>query len=377
MIPGKINVVIDGQWGSTGKGKFVGYLARYHDVDVSVCNFMTNAGHTFVEDDGTEYMFQHLPVSAVNSRTKLYLASSCGITLDLLFKEIKMMKDAGMPVEDRLFIDKHAFIIDPIFAQEESVGTVGIASTMKGCGFALAEKIKRTKAVRLAKDVPELKDYIVDVSVELNKHIKCGHTIIGETAQGFDLSLNHGYEYPFVTSRDVTPMQFMNDCGVNTKFLGTVYGILRTYPIRVGNVVKNAEVLGYSGNFYSDQRELDWDKISELSGKTVKELTTVTKRVRRVFNFGFQQYEKFLRICRPNIICLNFVNYFEGIDNNSKFDDLFKNESFKELKTRMEYSEISILGKYIPHRLYGTGAKNSEIIDCYEDTHEMPYFTTR
>ncbi len=49
---GKVYVVTDGQAGSCGKGKLVGYLARKLDVDITMNHNMPNAGHTFVFDDG-------------------------------------------------------------------------------------------------------------------------------------------------------------------------------------------------------------------------------------------------------------------------------------------------------------------------------------
>lgn len=362
MKKGKINIVIDGQWGSTGKGKIVGYLALKHQPDVAVCNFMTNAGHTFVYDDGKELFFQQIPVSAVCPSTMLVLAPTSAITLDILFKEIEMLRINDLSVKGRLFIDRYAIIIDDKHSEAEKKEIFGIASTMKGCGYAFAEKVKRRGNVRLAKDVPELEEYLVDSSVYLNHRLRMGAMILGETAQGFDLSINHGHSYPYVTSRDVTPMQFMNDCGVHSDFMGDVYGVLRTYPIRVGSV-KAVEIgtendpISTSGGCYDDQYEFTWEEISKHAGIPVQELTSVTKRIRRVFSFSAYQTEKFLRICRPNKLCINFVNYLEQDSNK-----VVENEDYRNMVHIISSLAID-LNLNTNLNILGTGAKNKDIIE--------------
>src|SRR5690606_4766955 len=146
-----------------------------------------------------------------------------------------------------------------------------------------------------AKDSEFLNDtfQVVDVPHMVWSMLNKGAVALGELPQGFDLSINLGYSYPFCTSRDITPMQFMNDIGLGFAYLGDVYGVIRTFPIRVGNTQKK-EILeelplfpkddyfgeneiGYSGDYYADQNELTWEKVSEYAGHSVKELTSVTK----------------------------------------------------------------------------------------------------
>lgn len=47
-----ITVVIDGQAGSCGKGKFDGYLAKHTNFSMATNNWSSNAGHTYVDDNG-------------------------------------------------------------------------------------------------------------------------------------------------------------------------------------------------------------------------------------------------------------------------------------------------------------------------------------
>ncbi len=48
---GKLNIIIDGQFGSTGKGLLAAYVGTKFHVDVAMTNGSPNAGHTFYVDD--------------------------------------------------------------------------------------------------------------------------------------------------------------------------------------------------------------------------------------------------------------------------------------------------------------------------------------
>lgn len=321
MEQGKISLVLSGQWGSEAKGKIVGYIANNCNIDIAVCNFMPNAGHTYVHGNKT-FMFRQLPVSAINENAIVVLAPTSAIDVNLLNFEVnEFEKVFGYSVHDRLYIDSRAMIISDKHIKEEKNSLYKISSTMKGCGSAFSEKIMRGLEVILAKDSDFINSrfQLCDTSSFLYNSIKAGARCIGELPQGFDLSINHGFKYPYVTSRDITPMQFMNDCGLPFQFLGDVYGVIRTFPIRVGNAKKKEiaveesdmtnEDIGYSGNYYLDQQEIKWEDVSKIANRSIMELTSVTKRVRRVFTFSENQYKRFLRICAPNKLCITFADY--------------------------------------------------------------------
>lgn len=44
---GKLNIIMDGQFGSTGKGSLAAYLGLNHPADIYLSNLSPNAGHTF------------------------------------------------------------------------------------------------------------------------------------------------------------------------------------------------------------------------------------------------------------------------------------------------------------------------------------------
>lgn len=56
-----VTVIIDGQAGSCGKGKLSGYIALKDDIKISTNNWASNAGHTFVYDNGKKLILSHIP----------------------------------------------------------------------------------------------------------------------------------------------------------------------------------------------------------------------------------------------------------------------------------------------------------------------------
>ena len=137
---------------------------------------------------------------------------------------------------------------------------------------------------------------------EYRDALAAAESVIVEGAQGFSLSMYHG-QYPYTTSRDVTPWQVAADCGLPYKWASyiKVIGTLRTFPIRVSNRD------GSSGPHYPDQVELKWGDIGLNA-----ELTTVTKLPRRIFSFSQTQLQEALWHCGgywDTRLFLNFANY--------------------------------------------------------------------
>ena len=56
----KITMVIDLQYGSTGKGLLAGYLAETTCPDTIITAWAPNAGHTYIDRAGRKYIHTHL-----------------------------------------------------------------------------------------------------------------------------------------------------------------------------------------------------------------------------------------------------------------------------------------------------------------------------
>ena len=359
LSPG-INVLFDGQWGSTGKGKLSAFLAYYSDCVWNTADFQPNAGHTVVIDGG-EYVTKSIPSGYVNRDAKLFLTAAATINPEVFLREVEMLEPV-FGIAHRLWIHPHAGVVFPEDIEEERQSMGGIASTMTGGGAALRRKVARK--AKLAKDVPELQPFVRDCTFEILADARRGARVLSETAQGFDLSLNHGWQYPYTTSRDVTPSSTLNN-------LSRTWASMRTMPIRVGHFYdpKTGEKLGDSGPFYPDQEELSWDEVHNIAGTTkdLTELTTVTKRVRRIFTWSPTQYARMLQICQPTDIFLNFSNYLDdSITGATGMMGDFPAEAFPKVNAfvaEINQQADRVLGGAAPGvTLLGTGADNEEML---------------
>lgn len=303
--PGKASVVVGGQFGSEGKGLYAAWLAeKIASEGGTICttNAGAQAGHTTRYLDGKKFVCFHLPTIGVIKKNSLcYINAGSIIDVDQLFAEI----EACEVDPTRIFIHPRAAVITNENRETERAhgsSTEKTASTQKGVGAAISDKIMRR--AKLAKDDERLGRFIK--MMDLNQMLHEGYTVTVEVPQGHDLSINHGLSYPSCTSRDCWVGSGLSDAGIHPRFLGQVAMVVRTFPIRVGGIINEmGEVLGESGPFYADSKELQWDAFPGVE----PERTTVTKRVRRIATWSRQQYRRALRLNRPDEILLNFVNY--------------------------------------------------------------------
>ena len=344
---GRLNITLDGQFGSTGKGLLNAYIALTapRKPDICISNAAPNAGHTYVDPaTGQKRTTFHLPISGVLCPDSLiYLCAGSIIDPDLLAREI--VDFAIDPA--RIIIHPRAAIVLPEHAEREqdsTSGTTALASTRKGVGAALADKIARTHGLRTAAQYYANTKHSFSIRVlDLDHDLSRGATALMEVPQGFSLSINHGLSYPHCTSRDLTVAAALNDAGVHPKHLGHVTVALRTYPIRVGNIMDDqGQEIGHSGPFYHDSSEVNWDELG-----VSPERTTVTKRIRRIATFSQHQYADMLRQLRPDTVLLNFCNYLRS------------EEETLALLTAMAATEKNC--GVMPTRLYGLGAACGDI----------------
>lgn len=327
MQSGKWNPVVDGQWGSCGKGLIASFLAWHYQVDAVSTTNLPNAGHTAVNVDGQKFIAKALPSATalwrwMGNGPDIYIGASAGFFLDQLQKEIA---ECRLP-HSALSIHPRAGVLLPRHKEAESQdegdgSTKHIASTMQGCGVFAAEKLMRKKDVSLAQNYADLDRWVRKdangnyryMPTELLSMLKQGKTILHEGSQGFSLDINHGSHYPQCTSRQTTATQNLADMGLPVQAMGDVYLVIRPAPIRVGNVVEDGILKGESGGCYDDQHEMTWEEVAAAAGAPPEiakgELTTVTGRLRRVFSFSQRQVEHAVKVNGVTKIALNFANY--------------------------------------------------------------------
>jgi adenylosuccinate synthase len=273
----KTAVIVGAQWGDEGKGKIVDVLSENFEVVTRYAGGH-NAGHTVIIK-GKKYVLQLIPCGVLRPGRKSVIGN--GVVLDpfAFMKEVKMVRDAGLDVDGRLFVSNRAQVILPYhrmieLAAENAPGRVKIGTTSRGIGPAYEDKMKRsglrvvdllnkeilkthienacreknTIAHALFNSEPldpdtmfreyseiaeQVRPFVADTAALLNKTLRAGGSIMFEGAQGTMLDIDHG-TYPFVTSSSATSGGAVIGTGVAPNAIQTVIGITKAYCTRVG-----------------------------------------------------------------------------------------------------------------------------------------------
>lgn len=345
---GKLTFVMDIGAGSSAKGIRAANLWKHYKKNHTtfvVNTYLENAAHSY-EDDNHEYIFQCLssitPLDDLYE--KQYLSPGCAFQKETILKEIT---DWNMTPE-KLGIHPNAIIVTKKDIDYEAGRTdfegnqkhdrdsanLRIGSTLHGVGAARARRVLRRSDVVLAKDIPELQQYLCATNKEIMSRLNGGESGLHEIAQGYQLSLMSEF-YPRTTSRNVSVSAALDDSLLPPNVVGPLIANFRTFPIRVnsnkyirksdGKILTwneyketnqdNIEIIkGDSGGCYSDQSELTWEYISSLAGRQILETTSLTKLPRRVYSFSKNNMNEGLLFNNTgdNIyISVNFMNYVD------------------------------------------------------------------
>lgn len=316
MTLGRVTAVVDMQFGSTGKGVVAKALQEKYNYNFAVRVGAPNAGHS-LEFAGKVYKMQSIPVSWVDRNCTLVIGAGGLISLKVLQAEIDEIKAVMPNILDRLIVDASAGILDKHHADEEGHDAQGnlkspIGSTAEGVGAARRARMLRDPSkFRLARNCPELQEMGVKVQEFTAKMlvdgIKAGKSVLLEGTQGMGLSLTHGY-WPYVTTGDSSPASMLAESGIPAQYLTDVVGVARTYPIRVANPTL---VEGTSGPL---RNETSWEELSAKLGRDVQEITTVTKRVRRVGEWDDELFGRSVTLVGPTVVALTFADYLNDKD---------------------------------------------------------------
>lgn len=296
----QVDVMVGGQYGSEGKGNICAHVANEYGLLMRVGG--PNAGHKVAFP---KYTYVQLPSGTQSSPdAKILVGPGATIWPDQILKEIR---DCGLTA-GRIVIDEQAMIIEQSDRDFEA-GTLGaIGSTRQGVGAATARKVLGRDGnvhfgapVRLAKDHPDLKEFVGQTRRELEDAYAAGTKIMLEGTQGTGLSLHHGV-YPYVTSRETTASGCLADAGIAPSRVRKVVMVTRTYPIRVG---------GTSGPMGIEIKSQD---IADRSGVPVSdieatEVGTISGSKRRKAEFDWEQLRRSAVLNGATDIALTFADY--------------------------------------------------------------------
>jgi len=330
-------VVVCGFFGDTGKGKIISYLALKDKVSVTArAGVGPNAGHTVVYGDKT-YKMRMLPSAFVNEKCRLLIGPGVLINPEVLLSEVELTGSA-----DRTGVDPQCAIIEPRHIEADRKGYLSAEIKTTGTGTGPCNAERALRSVKLARDIPELKRFIVDVALEVNSAIERGENVLIEGTQGTFLSLYHG-TYPYCTSKDVTASSACSDVGVGPKKVNEVLIVFKAYTTRVG------------GGPLPD--EISWE---EAEKRGWAEIASVTGRRRRAapFHFGLAK----------RAVMLNSATQAAVTKIDAVFPDCRGVKSFEKLsKEAKKFVEKIEKELGIPVTLLGTGPEVWEVVDRRAD----------
>jgi len=327
------SVVVCGFFGDTGKGKIISYLALKDNVAVTArAGVGPNAGHTVLYK-GKEYKLRMLPSAFVNEKCRLLIGPGVLINPEVLLREIELTQSKG-----RVGVDPQCAIIEARHIEADKRGQLAeqIKTTGTGTGPCNAERALRT--VKLARDLPELQKYLVDVPLEVNHAIDEGKNVLIEGTQGTYLSLFHG-TYPYCTSKDVTASAACSDVGVGPKKVNEVIIVFKAFTTRVGAGPLPGEI-----------------SLEEAEKRGWREIATVTGRPRRAAPFCYELAKRAVMLNGASMAAITKIDVlFPECKGAKSYDELPKGA-----RAFIENVEKEIK---IPVTLIGTGPDALEIVD--------------
>ncbi len=330
-------VIVGGFFGDEGKGKIASYLAVSDKVAAMVrAGCGTNAGHTVVYN-GKKFKLRQIPCGFVNEKTKLYMSAGVLVDPEVILKEID-----DTNTKERLKIDFQTGIIEPQHRERDTGTAISkiIGTTGSGSGPCNVDRASRVS--KIAKDIPELAEYLCDVALEVNELIDAQENVVLEGTQGTFISLYHG-TYPYVTSKDVCASAICSDVGIGPTKVDDVLVIFKSYVTRVGEGPLEGEL--------SEE---------ETIKRGWQEKGTVTGRTRRASPFNYKLAKRAVYLNGATQCAI------------TKFDVVFPDtkgiKTFEELPRQAVgfIREVEAQLK-IPVTLIGTGPGVQEIIDRRSD----------
>lgn len=324
--------VVDGQFGSTGKGLAASVLAEHfgREVQLVASNAGPNSGHTsYFKDE--KIVLRQLPTFSVIA------AKMHGINVQTVLNagaiiDPQVLNDEYLKYRPELAVHPMAAVVSRENVKSEATLVNAVGSTGKGTGAALASKVMRELGAVAINNENIIAAPVMDLGSKVDNVV----TLL-EVSQGYSLSLNASGFYPYTTSRDCTVMQALSDAGIHPTIYRDCMMVLRTFPIRVA---------GNSGPHYADQVETTWEAIWQEP-----EVTTVTRKIRRVFTFSVLQYQQALLANRPSVLFVNFMNYLQGVEA----------DHHQWLQQNIIAPYVELMG-YAPEVvLLGYGARNEDV----------------
>jgi len=326
-------VVVSGFFGDEGKGKVISYLSLADKIDVAVrAGVGPNAGHTVVYQ-GKKYKLRMIPSAFLNGGCRLLIGPGVAIDPHVLLREVDLTGSRG-----RVGVDRQCAVIEPKHIEADRKGHLAERIETTGTGTGPCNADRALRIAKLARDVPELREFLTDVPLEVNTAIDEGRGVLIEGTQGTYLSLYHG-TYPYCTSKDVTASAACSDVGVGPTKVDEVIVVFKAFVTRVG-----------AGPLPG---ELPWE---EAERRGWVEIATVTGRRRRAAPFSYELARRAVMLNGATQVALTKMDVlFPECRGARSYDELPREA--REFVERVE-REVGV-----PVTLIGTGPDVWEVVD--------------
>ncbi|PWB54626.1 MAG: adenylosuccinate synthase [Anaerolineales bacterium] len=271
-----VSMVVGAQWGDEAKGKIVDLLSQAASITARF-NGGDNAGHTVVNDYGT-FKVRLTPNGFANPHTTCIIGPGVVVNLATLISEIKIIKEAGIDLSERLWISPRCHVVMPYHPLVEAIyeqakGDASTGTTRRGMGPVYADKVSYN-GIRLV-DMQDETTFREKLSIQLKvknslfqangletleldalieqkiiefrqvqsmvresfglvqKALKENASIVLEGAQGALLDNTWG-TYPFCTASTTISGGVTAGLGIAPKWITRVIGVAKAYITRVG-----------------------------------------------------------------------------------------------------------------------------------------------
>ena len=334
-----VTAVIGSQWGDEGKGKAVDFLAEQMDY-VARFNGGNNAGHTVINEFGT-FKIHLVPSGIFAPKTTGLIGGGVVIDPQVLIDEIKMLNQAGVGVEGRLWLSPRSHLIMPYHKildglYEDAKGAGATGTTRRGIGPVFADKVSYNgiRWTDLASDMFEerlkvqlvlknkiivalggealkygeiresyreyyacLKPYIRELFSLVQDGLKANRNFLLEQAMGTFLDTDWG-TYPFVTASTTIPSAASAGLGIPPKYITNVIGVTKSYTTRVGAGPLPTEIKDFESEVY----------------KKFGEVAATTGRIRRVGWLDLEIVKTAVQLSGVTALCLTKLDVLSGLD---------------------------------------------------------------
>lgn len=288
-------MILGAQWGDEGKGKITDYFAEKADFIVRFQGG-TNAGHTIVIGD-EKYKLHLIPSGILRSEKTSVIANGVVLDPEVLIFELNQLKKRGLEINN-FFISERAHVIMPYHKlidglEEKLKGKKSVGTTKKGIGPCYSDKISRlgirvtdlldkeTLEEKLDFIIPikqkiinsfsgeedlskdkilvkylgfgkELKKYVINSPVVINKALNENKFVLFEGAQGTQLDIDHG-TYPYATSSNTIAGGGCTGSGISPLKINSIIGIVKAYTTRVGLGPLPTELKDKNGDYLREK----------------------------------------------------------------------------------------------------------------------------